>query len=167
MKQAAEFNMRGQGQSLVAFLMFVNDVHAMGLKTGQGLLLTEAFYWDMNDETRAFAKKFAARMGGKMPSANQAGVYSSTLAYLKAVAATGSDNAKDVVPQMKKAPFKDPLFGDMSVRADGRAVHAMHLFQVKTPEESKYPYDYYKLVKTIPGEQAFRPMAEGGCAFVK
>ncbi len=167
MKQAAEFNMRAQGQSLVAFLMFVNDVHAMGLKTGQGLLLTEAFYWDMNDDTRAFAKKFAARMGGKMPSANQAGVYSSTLAYLKAVAATGSDNAKDVVPQMKKAPFKDPLFGDMSVRADGRAVHAMHLFQVKTPEESKYPYDYYKLVKTIPGEQAFRPMAEGGCALVK
>lgn len=167
MKQAAEFNMRNQGQSLVAFLMFVNDVHAMGLKTAQGLLLTEAFYWDMNDETRAFAKRFAARMGGKMPSANQAGVYSSTLAYLRAVAATGSDNAKDVVPQMKKAPFHDPLFGDMNVRADGRAVHAMHLFQVKSPEESKYPYDYYKLVKTIPGEQAFRPMAEGACAIVK
>ena len=167
LKQAAEFNMRAQGQSLVAFLMFVNDVHAMGLKTAQGLLLTEAFYWDMNDETRAFAKKFAARMGGKMPSANQAGVYSATLAYLKAVAATGSDNAKDVVPQMKKAAFHDPLFGDMNVRADGRAVHAMHLFEVKTPDESKYAYDYYKLVKTIPGEQAFRPIAEGGCPLVK
>ncbi|HMN71041.1 MAG TPA: ABC transporter substrate-binding protein [Rhodoblastus sp.] len=167
MKQAAEFNMRAQGQSLVAFLMFVNDVHAMGLKTAQGLQLTEAFYWDMNDETRAFAKRFAARMGGKMPSANQAGVYSATLAYLKAVAATGSDNASDVVPQMKKAPFHDPLFGDMSVRADGRAVHAMHLFQVKSPEESKYPYDYYKLIKTIPGDQAFRPMAEGDCALAK
>ncbi len=167
MKQAAEFNMRSQGQSLVAFLMFVNDVHAMGLKTAQGLLLTEAFYWDMNDETRAFAKKFAARMGGKMPSANQAGVYSSTLAYLRAVAATGSDHARDVVPQMKKTPFKDPLFGDMNVRADGRAVHAMHLFQVKAPDESKYPYDYYKLVKTIPGAQAFRPMAEGGCPLAK
>ena len=167
LKQAAEFNMRAQGQSLVAFLMFINDVHAMGLKTAQGLLLTEAFYWDMNDETRAFAKKFAARVGGKMPSANQAGVYSATFAYLKAIAATGSDNAKDVVPQMKKAPFHDPLFGDMNVRADGRAVHAMHLFQVKAPEESKYAYDYYKLIKTIPGEKAFRPMAEGGCAFAK
>ena len=167
MKQAAEFNMRSQGQSLVAFLMFVNDVHAMGLKTAQGLLLTEAFYWDMNDETRAFAKRFAARMGGKMPSANQAGVYSATLAYLKAVAATGSDNAKDVVPQMKKAPFHDPLFGDMSVRADGRAVHAMHLFQVKSPEGSKYAYDYYKLIKTIPGDKAFRPLPESDCPLVK
>ena len=167
MKQAAEFNMRAQGQSLVAFLMFINDVHAMGLKTAQGLQLTEAFYWDMNDETRAFAKRFATRMGGKMPSANQAGVYSATLAYLKAVAASGSDNAKDVVPQMKKAPFHDPLFGDMSVRADGRAVHAMHLFQVKSPEESKYPYDYYKLIKTIPGDQAFRPLSESDCPLVK
>ena len=167
MKQAAEFNMRSQGQSLVAFLMFVNDVHAMGLKTAQGLLLTEAFYWDMNDETRAFAKRFAARMGGKMPSANQAGVYSATLAYLEAVAAAGSDNAKDVVPQMKKAPFHDPLFGDMSVRADGRAVHAMHLFQVKSPEESKYAYDYYKLIKTIPGDKAFRPLSESDCPLVK
>ena len=167
MKQAAEFNMRSQGQSLVAFLMFVNDVHAMGLKTAQGLLLTEAFYWDMNDETRAFAKRFAARMGGKMPSANQAGVYSATLAYLKAVAAAGSDNAKDVVPQMKKAPFHDPLFGDMSVRADGRAVHAMHLFQVKSPEGSKYAYDYYKLIKTIPGDKAFRPLSESDCPLVK
>ena len=167
MKQAAEFGMRSQGQSLVAFLMFINDVHAMGLKTAQGLQLTEAFYWDMNDETRAFAKRFAARMGGKMPSANQAGVYSATLAYLKAVAASGSDDAKVVVPQMKKAPFHDPLFGDMSVRADGRAVHAMHLFQVKTPEESKYPYDYYKLVKTIPGDKAFRPLSESDCPLVK
>ena len=167
MKQAAEFNMRSQGQSLVAFLMFVNHVHAMGLKTAQGLLLTEAFYWDMNDETRAFAKRFAARMGGKMPSANQAGVYSATLAYLEAVAAAGSDNAKDVVPQMKKAPFHDPLFGDMSVRADGRAVHAMHLFQVKSPEESKYAYDYYKLIKTIPGDKAFRPLSESDCPLVK
>ncbi|MDE2362577.1 MAG: ABC transporter substrate-binding protein [Hyphomicrobiales bacterium] len=167
MKQAAEFGLRDKGQSIVAFLMFINDVHAMGLKTAQGLLLTEAFYWDMNDETRAFARKFAARMGGKMPSANQAGVYSSVLAYLNAVAATGSDNAKDVVPQMKAKPFRDPLFGDMSVRADGRAIHAMHLFQVKSPAESKYPYDYYKLVRTIPGEQAFRPLAEGGCPLVK
>jgi branched-chain amino acid transport system substrate-binding protein len=150
----------------VAFLAFVNDVHAMGLKDAQGLLLTEAFYWDMNDQTRAFAKRFAARMG-KAPSANQAGVYSATLAYLNAVAATGSDDANLVVPQMKKAPFVDPLFGQMSIRQDGRAVHNMYLFEVKKPEESKAPYDYYKLVDTIPAEQAFRPMAEGGCALVK
>ena len=165
-KQAAEYGMRERGQKLVAFLAFVNDVHAMGLKDAQGLLLTEAFYWDMNDQTRAFAKRFAARMG-KAPSANQAGVYSATLAYLNAVAATGSDDAKLVVPQMKKAPFVDPLFGKMSIRQDGRALHNMYLFEVKKPEESKAPYDYYKLVDTVPAEQAFRPMAEGGCSLVK
>ena len=165
-KQAAEYGLRARGQKLVAFLAFVNDVHAMGLKDAQGLLLTEAFYWDMNDNTRAFAKRFMARMG-KAPSANQAGVYSATLTYLKAVAAAGSDDAKDVVPQMKKAPFEDPLFGKMSIRPDGRALHNMYLFEVKKPEESKAAYDYYKLVDTIPGDQAFRPMAEGGCAMVK
>jgi branched-chain amino acid transport system substrate-binding protein len=165
-KQAAEYGIRQRGQKLVAFLAFVNDVHAMGLKDAQGLLLTEAFYWDMNDRTRAFAKRFFARMG-KAPSANQAGVYSATLAYLKAVAATDSDDAHLVVPQMKKAPFDDPLFGQMSIRPDGRALHNMYLFEVKAPEESKAPYDYYKLVDTIPGDQAFRPMAEGNCPMVK
>jgi branched-chain amino acid transport system substrate-binding protein len=162
-KQAGEFGIRESGQSLVAFLVFLNDVHAMGLPAAKGLQLTEAFYWDMNDETRAWAKRFVERNNGKFPSANQAGVYAATLAYLKAVAATGSDDAKDAVPQMKKAPFHDPLFGDMQVRPDGRGVHAIYLFEVKKPEESKYPYDYYKLIETVPADQAFRPIAQGNC----
>jgi branched-chain amino acid transport system substrate-binding protein len=168
-KQAAEFGIQSSGQSLVAFLVFVNDIHGMGLKVAQGLQLLEAFYWDMNDDTRAFAKRFAARpgMNGKMPSANQAGVYASTLAYLNAVAATGSDDAKDVVPQMKTFRGKDKLFGDVTIRQDGRVTHLMYLFEVKRPDESKYPYDYYKLVSTIPADQAFRPMADGGCSLVK
>jgi branched-chain amino acid transport system substrate-binding protein len=168
-KQAAEFGIQQNGQTMVAFLLFVNDVHGMGLKVAQGLQLLEAFYWDMDDDTRAFAKRFAARpgMNGKMPSGNQAGVYASTLAYLNAVAATGSDAAKDVVPQMKKFKGKDKLFGDITIRQDGRVIHPMYLFEVKKPDESKYPYDYYRLVSTIPADQAFRPIADGGCALVK
>jgi branched-chain amino acid transport system substrate-binding protein len=168
-KQAGEFGLKLGGQSLVAFLLFINDVHGMGLKSAQGLLLTEAFYWDMNDDTRAFAKRFAARpgMNGKMPSGNQAGVYAATLAYLNAVASTGSDDAKVVVPQMKTFKGKDKLFGDLAIRQDGRVIHPIYLFEVKKPEESKYPYDYYKLVATIPGEQAFRPLADGGCPMIK
>jgi branched-chain amino acid transport system substrate-binding protein len=168
-KQAAEFGIQSSGQSLVAFLVFVNDIHGMGLKVAQGLQLLEAFYWDMNDDTRAFAKRFAARpgMNGKMPSANQAGVYASTLAYLNAVAATGSDDAKNVAPQMKTFKGKDKLFGDVTIRQDGRVIHPMYLFEVKKPDESKYPYDYYRLVSTIPADQAFRPMADGGCSLVK
>ena len=168
-KQASEFGIQQGGQSLVAFLLFINDIHGMGLKAAQGLQLLEAFYWDMDDDTRAFAKRFAARpgMNGKMPSGNQAGVYASTLAYLNAVAATGSDDAKDVVPQMKTVKGKDRLFGDVTIRADGRVVHPMYLFEVKKPEESKYPSDYYRLVSTIPADQAFRPIADGGCALVK
>ncbi|WP_022719935.1 ABC transporter substrate-binding protein [Rhodopseudomonas sp. B29] len=168
-KQAAEFGIQQSGQKLVAFLLFINDIHGMGLKVAQGLQLMEAFYWDMNDDTRAFAKRFAERpgMNGKMPSGNQAGVYASTLAYLNAVAATGSDDAKDVVPQMKTFSGKDKLFGDVAIRQDGRVVHPMYLFEVKKPEESKYPYDYYRLVSTIPADKAFRPMVEGGCELVK
>jgi branched-chain amino acid transport system substrate-binding protein len=168
-KQAAEFGIQQGGQKLVAFLLFINDVHGMGLKVAQGLQLMEAFYWDMNDDTRAFAKRFAARpgMNGKMPSGNQAGVYASTLAYLNAVAATSSDDARDVVPQMKKLSDKDKLFGEVAIRQDGRVVHPMYLFEIKKPEESKYPYDYYKLVSTIPADKAFRPLAEGGCSLVK
>jgi branched-chain amino acid transport system substrate-binding protein len=168
-KQAAEFGIQQSGQSLVAFLLFINDVHGMGLKVAQGLQLLEAFYWDRDDDTRAFAKRFAARpgMNGKMPSGNQAGVYASTLSYLNAVDATGSDNAKEVVPQMKKFKGKDKLFGDIAIRQDGRVIHPMYLFEVKKPEESKYPYDYYNLISTIPAEQAFRPIADGGCSLVK
>ena len=168
-KQAAEFGIQQSGQTMVAFLLFVNDVHGMGLKVAQGLQLLEAFYWDMDDDTRAFAKRFAARpgMNGKMPSGNQAGVYASTLAYLNAVAATGSDHAKDAVPQMKKFKGKDKLFGDVTIRQDGRVIHPMYLFEVKKPDELKYPYDYYKLISTISAEQAFRPIADGGCSLVK
>lgn len=168
-KQAAEFGIQQSGQKLVAFLLFINDIHGMGIKVAQGLQLMEAFYWDMNEDTRSFAKRFAQRpgMNGKMPSGNQAGVYASTLAYLNAVAATGSDDAKQVVPQMKTFSGKDKLFGDVTIRPDGRVVHPMYLFEVKKPEESKYPYDYYRLVSTIPADKAFRPMAEGGCELVK
>jgi branched-chain amino acid transport system substrate-binding protein len=168
-KQADEFGIKQRGQAMVAFLLFINDVHGMGLKVAQGLQLLEAFYWDMDDGTRAFARRFGARpgMNGKMPSGNQAGVYASTLAYLNAVAATGSDDARQVVPQMKKFKGRDKLFGDVAIRQDGRVVHPMFLFEVKKPEESKYPYDYYRLVSTIPADQAFRPIADGGCSLVK
>src|ERR1700694_5471521 len=168
-KQAGEFGIMAGGQTMVAFLLFINDVHGMGLKVAQGLQLLEAFYWDMNDDSRAFAKRFAARpgMNGKMPSGNQAGVYASTLAYLNAVAATGSDAAQDAVPQMKKFKGKDKLFGDVTIRQDGRVIHPIYLFEIKKPEEQKYPYNYYKLVSPIPADQAFRPMADGGCSLVK
>ncbi|MFT8244779.1 ABC transporter substrate-binding protein [Roseomonas sp. BN140053] len=168
-KQAAEFGIGapGSGQSLVGFLLFVQDINAMGLQTGQGLLLSEAFYWDMDDATRAWSRRFAERNNGRMPSSNHAGVYSATLAYLNAVAAANSDDAREAVPAMKRAPIQDPLFGQVTVRADGRAIHAMHLFQVKKPSESRYPWDYYNLVQSLPAEQAFRPMAEGGCPLVR
>ncbi|TNC09049.1 ABC transporter substrate-binding protein [Methylobacterium terricola] len=168
-KQANEFGLTQSGQSLVAFLVFINDVHAMGLKDAQGLLLTESFYWDMSDETRTFAKRFAARPGqaGKVPSGNQAGVYSATLAYLDAVARTGSDDARTAVAEMKRKGPRDQLFGDLTVRPDGRAIHPIYLFEVKKPAESKGAYDYYKLVDTIPADQAFRPLADGGCPMVK
>ncbi|GAA0580581.1 hypothetical protein GCM10009416_18740 [Craurococcus roseus] len=165
-KQAAEFGVGPRsGQSLVAMLAFINDVHAMGLRAAQDVLLTETFYWDMNEGTHAWSRRFGERMGGNLvPSTNQAGVYSATLAYLRAVAAAGTDDARWVVPEMKRAPFQDPLFGDMAVRQDGRA---MHLFEVKKPEESRRPFDHYNLAHTIPGDQAFRPMAEGGCPLAR
>jgi len=163
-KQAVEFGIN-KSMKLVAFLTFIQDVEGLGLQAAQGLQLMEAFYWDSDDGTRDFARRWSARMGGgKMPSANHAGVYSATLAYLNAVARAGSDDAAVVVPEMKKAPIADKLFGPTTIRADGRALHAMHLYEVKRPSESKGPWDDYKLVNTIPAEQAFRPMAEGGCA---
>lgn len=164
-KQAAEFGLTDK-QRLVALLMFVNDVHAVGLPAAQGLLLMGAFYWDINDRTRAFSRRFQERVG-RPPSTNQAGVYSATLAYLRAVASAGTDDARRAVPEMKRAPIQDPLFGETVVREDGRAVHAMHLFEVKRPGEAGGPWDYYKLVQTIPGAEAFRPMAEGGCPLVR
>lgn len=168
-KQAREFGLTQSGQSLVALLAFISDIHSVGLNTAQGLLLTAAFYWDLNDGTRAWAKQFVGRNGGRYPTMNQAGVYAAVLHWMKAIDAmdkTRARNGAAVVAEMKQLPTDDPLFGHGSVRADGRVIHDIYLFQVKTPEESKAPYDYYKLVTTIPGEQAFRPMAQGGCRMV-
>jgi branched-chain amino acid transport system substrate-binding protein len=163
-KQAAEFGLTANNkQRLAALLLQVTDVNALGLETAKGLYLTDAFYWDATPGTRAFSDRFAAKMDGKRPTSFQAGVYSSALAYLHAAKAVDSADARKVLPEMKRAPIEDLLFGTVTVRADGRAIHAMYLFQVKTPAESKGPWDYYKLLDTIPAEQAFRPLAEGGC----
>jgi len=168
-KTAAEFGIVAGGQKLVGLVMFITDVHALGLKAANGLLLTTAFYWDKNDKTRSFAERFAKRNNGKVPSMSQAGTYSATLAYLRAVAKVG--DAKDgaaVVAAMRNAgTFDDPLFGKTAIRADGRVVHDMYLVEVKKPEESKKPFDYYKIVATIPADRAFRPMAEGNCPLAK
>lgn len=164
-KQAAEFGIVQRGQKLVAMLMVLNDINALGLEASQGLMLSEAFYWDLNDQTRAWAKRFAAQNGGRYPNMVHAGVYASVLHYLKAVdSAKGAKDGVRVVNAMKSIPTNDPLFGKGLVRADGRAIHDMYLFQVKSPAESKGPYDYYKLIKTVPGNSAFRPIAAGGCS---
>ncbi len=163
-KQAAEFGMGRDGkQRLAGLLVFLTDVNSMGLETAQGLLLTEAFYWDLNDATRVWSQRFAERTGGRKPTMNHAGVYSSVLAYLRAAAAVHGVSGQAVVAKMEEAPINDALFGPTTIRRDGRAVHAMYLFQVKSPAESKGAWDFYKTVATIPAEQAFRPMAEGGC----
>jgi branched-chain amino acid transport system substrate-binding protein len=168
-KQASEFGIVQSGQKLAGMLLFISDIHSLGLATAQGLQLTTAFYWDLNDRTRAFGERFAARSNGRFPSMNQAGAYSATLAFLHAVAKLGS--AKDgaaVVRAMREAgTFEDPLFGKTSLRADGRVLHDMMLVEVKKPSESKKPFDYYKVVATIPAEQAFRPLKDGGCPLIK
>ncbi|WP_051334540.1 ABC transporter substrate-binding protein [Bradyrhizobium sp. Ai1a-2] len=167
-KQSVEFGIPQGGQRVVATVLYLSDVHSLGLKTAQGLQFTESFYWDLNDDTRAWAKRFAPRNSDRYPTALQAGVYAATLHYLKAVDALGaSSDGKAVVQEMKKLPTDDPLFGKGSVRADGRKLHNMYLFEVKKPEESKYPWDYYKLIKTIPPSEAWRPLEEGGCDFLK
>jgi branched-chain amino acid transport system substrate-binding protein len=165
-KQASEFGITQAGQSLAALLMFVTDVHALGTETAQGLVLTEAFYWDLNDETREWSARFEERHGAK-PTMVHAGVYSGTMHYLRAVEATGGTEAEAVVAHMKENPFDDPLFGEGYVREDGRVIHDMYLFQVKTPEESTGEWDLYNLLDTIPAEEAFLPMEGGGCAFVE
>ncbi len=167
-KQSVEFGIAKGGQRVVATVLYLSDVHALGLATAQGLQFTESFYWDMNEGTRAFAKRFAPRNSGRYPTAMQAGVYGVTLHYLKAVDQLGASNdGKAVVEEMKKLPTDDPLFGKGTIRADGRKLHNMYLFEVKKPEESKYPWDYYKLVKTIPPSEAWRPLQDGGCDFIK
>jgi len=166
-KQASEFGIVKGGQNLAGLLVFLSDIHGIGLEKAQGLILTATFYWDMNDKTRAWSKRFAALDNNKMPTMVQAGVYTSVLEYLAAVSAINSDDGRKVVAQMKKKPFDDPLFGRSYVREDGRNVHAAYLFQVKTPAESKGPYDYYKTLATIPADEAFRPLKDGGCSLVK
>jgi branched-chain amino acid transport system substrate-binding protein len=165
-KQAAEFGIVKGGQNLAGLLVFISDVHALGLDKAQGLMITTTFYWDQNDQTRAFAKRFAAANGGKYPTMVQAGVYSSVLHYLKAVSALKSDDGTKVIAKMKEMPTDDPLFGKGTIRADGRKVHPAYLVEVKKPSESKGPYDYYKIRATIPADQAFRPLADGGCPLV-
>ncbi len=167
-KQAAEFGIVKGGQQLAGLLMFISDVHALGLQTAQGLVLTEAWYWDSSAANRDFAKKFQAQFPGKFPTMVQAGVYSAVTHYLKAVTALKSDaDGKAVVAKMKATPTDDKLFGKGTVRADGRKIHPMYLFEVKKPQESKYPGDYYKLRATIPAAEAFRPLKDGGCPLVK
>jgi len=167
-KQGAEFGITRGGQQFAGLLVFLSDVHALGLDKAQGLLLTESFYWDLNDQTRAFSQRFAKLHKGAMPTMAQAGVYSAVLHYLKAVEALKSDaDGAKVVAKMKELPTDDPIFGKGTIRQDGRKIHPMYLFEVKKASESKGPWDYYKLRATIPADQAFRPMNEGGCPLVK
>ncbi len=166
-KQASEFGIVKGGQKLAGMLVFLSDIHGLGLNTAQGLIYTETFYWDLNDQTRAFTKRFAALNNNKYPTMVQAGVYSSVIHYLKAVEAAKTDDGTKVIAQMKAMPTDDPLFGKGSIRADGRKMHPAYLVEVKKPSESKGPYDYEKVIATIPAEQAFRPLNQGECPLVK
>src|SRR6201996_293011 len=169
-KQASEFGIGKGGQKLAALLLFLSDVKAIGLETAQGLNFTETFYWDMNDGTRAFSKKFAARMkNGAPPTMVQAGVYAGLMHYFKALEALGGNphDGVKVVEKMKSMPTDDPLFGKGAVQPNGRVIHNAYLFEVKKPAESKAPWDFYKLIGTVPGDQAFTPLSESKCALLK
>ncbi len=166
-KQAAEFGIVRGGQSLAGLLVFASDIAALGLPTAQGLVLTETWYWDLNNNSRAWTKRWQAERPGKFPTMIHAGVYSSVLHYLKAVAALKADgDGRAVIAKMKELPTDDTLFGQGVVRADGRKLHDAYLFEVKKPTESKYPGDFYKTRATIPAAEAFRPLKEGGCPLV-
>jgi branched-chain amino acid transport system substrate-binding protein len=162
-KQASEFGIVKGGQSLAGMLVFLSDIHGLGLDKAQGLIFTETFYWDLNAQTRAWTKRFVSESKGKYPTMVQAGVYSAVLHYLKAVEASKTDDGTKVIAQMKAMPTDDTLFGKGSIRKDGRKLHPAYLVEVKKPSESKGPYDYYKVRATIPADQAFRPEADGGC----
>lgn len=167
-KQASEFGITQGGQKLAGLLVFISDVQALGLKAAQGLMLSETWYWDMTEDNRKFGKEFAAANKGKFPTMAQAGTYSAVIHYLKAVAALKADgDGAAVVAKMKATPTEDKLFGKGSIRPDGRKIHPLYLFEVKKPAESKYPGDFYKLVATIPANEAFRPMSDGNCPLVK
>ena len=166
-KQASEFGIVEGGQKLAGLLIFINDIHALGLKTAQGLIFTDPWYWDQNDTNRAFAREYFAALG-RMPGYTVVGVYSAVIHYLRAVEALGSHaDGKAVIAKMKELPTEDRLMGKGYVRVDGRKIHPMYLFEVKTPEESKAPWDYYKQLATIPAEEAWRPLDQSECPLVK
>jgi len=165
-KQAGEFGIVKGGQKLAGLLVFATDVQSLTLPVAQGLVLTEAFYWDLNDETRAWTKRYRAKKD-KLPSMLTAGVYSATLHYLKAVQAAGTDDAKTVMAKMREMPINDVMTKNGKLREDGRVIRDMYLFQVKSPQESKSKDDIYKLIATVPGDEAFRPLDKGGCPLVK
>jgi branched-chain amino acid transport system substrate-binding protein len=164
-KQASEFQLPKGGQVIVGLSTMITDIQALGLKATQGLFVTETFYWDLTPGTRDWSKRWAARNSGRYPTMMQAGVYAAVMHYLKAVQAVGdvSDGGK-VVAKMKEMPTDDPLFGQGHILPNGRKIHDVHVFQVKAPEASKYPWDFYQLVSTVPGEQAFLSLADSGCA---
>lgn len=166
-KNASDFGIVAGGQKLAGLLVLITDIHSIGLKDAQGLLFTEAYYWDQNDETRAFAKRFAERHGGKPPTMFQAGIYSAAMHYLKGVKAAGTDEAKSVIAEMKKIPVNDFMTKNGSIREDGRMMRDMYLLQAKKPSESKSEWDLMKVVATIPADQAFRPLSESECPLVK
>jgi branched-chain amino acid transport system substrate-binding protein len=164
-KQANEFGITPK-QRLASMIAMITDVHAMGLKVTQGMISTDGFYWDLNDETRAWSRRFFERHK-RMPTMIQAGVYSATLHYLKAIKAAGTDEPGTVMAKMKATPVNDFFAKNGKIRADGRMVHDMLLTQVKTPAESKYPWDYYKVLKVIPGDEAYLPLSRSVCPLVK
>jgi branched-chain amino acid transport system substrate-binding protein len=165
-KQGAEFGIVEGGQKFAALLVFITDVHSLGLKAAQGLQLTSPFYWDLNDETRAFSRRYAAKTGHP-PTFDQAGVYSAVAHYLKAIKAIGTKDPDKVMAEMRKLPINDFMTKNGKLREDGRVVRDMYLFEVKKPSESKAPWDYYKLIETVPGDQAYRPIDKGECPLVK
>ena len=170
-KQAAEFGIMKGGQKVAGMLMLIQDIHGIGLQAGQGVVMTEPYYWNLNDATRAFAARFKKIRDGNVPNSAQAGQYSAVTHYLKAIAAVGVDKAKAsgkaVLTQMKAMPTDDPIFGKGMIRADGRKIHDMHLFEVKSPAQSKEPWDYYIHKRTVPAAEAFRPIAQGNCPLTK
>ena len=165
-KQASEFGIVKGGQKLAGLLVFISDVHGLGLDKAQGLNISQTFYWDLNDQTRAWSKRFASANGGKYPTAVHAGVYAGVLHYLKAVDAGKTDDGTKAIAKMKEMPTDDVLFGKGSIRADGRKIHPAYLFEVKKPSDSKGAYDYYKVLQTIPADKAFRPIDQGNCPLV-
>ncbi|MBK1657083.1 ABC transporter substrate-binding protein [Paracraurococcus ruber] len=169
-KQATEFGLQRRGQKLAALILFISEVHSMGLATAKGLVCSESFYWDLNDRTRALTARLKRNFNAPPPTMVQAGCYAATLHYLKTVADMGVAEAKRsgaaTVARMKAMPCDDDAFGPGTIRADGRKLHPAYLLEVKAPEESRGPWDYYKVLATVPGDQAFRPMAEGGCPLV-